>query len=185
MTDNNTSEQKDQDTAIHDKLGPFECWVRADSIPSLGRTYKLKPSPHTFSDIAKRLDIPKVLDLSGKITAKPNSAGMIVHGEVHAVLKRTCVVTLESLDEEIREVFTVRYVKELTEEAEENQREDEDLEPLNVDQPVDFADLLIQQVALTMAPYPRKPGTDDLAKDRHLDDEKSPFDILKQLKNPN
>lgn len=164
---------------------PFECLVRADAIPALGRTYKLMAHRSALNEIAHRIGVLEIGVLSGKLSAKPNKSGMTVIGDVHSLLKRTCVSTLKQVDEEINEHFKIRYSSQFTDALDTSDNDDEDIEPLVIDQPVDLADLLVQQVALAMSPYPKVPGVEDLAQEFGLDREKSPFNVLKQLKNDN
>ena len=153
-------------------------------IPAKGRTYPLKPSDIALKEIANRLGVPSVEALSGKLTASPSKGGFTIVGDISAQLIRSCVVTLEPVPESISETFTIRFVKNL--DPDEEPGDDAiDLEPFQVEQEIDLADLLVQQVALAMTPYPRKATADEELTTIPDEKESSPFDVLKQLKNPN
>ena len=88
------------------------------------------------------------------------------------------------MEEVVIATFEVQFLQDL--DPEEDQGDEEiDLEPLQVDQEIDLADLLVQQVSLSMSPYPRKENAENAPQDHATVVESSPFDVLKQLKNPN
>ena len=162
----------------------FSSLISPLKVPSKGRVRKISAQAHNLSEIAARLKVPSVKALSGEMMVKPAKRGLLISGSVDAILVRNCVLTLEPLEETVNETFEIRFIENLDPEEDQND-EDIDLEPLQVDQDIDLADLLVQQVALSMAPYPRKPYAENDAQNHATEPETSPFDVLKQLKNPN
>lgn len=164
--------------------------MRKDSFTKVVELSRLK-EPQSFTltapddalvDIAARLDIPAVEALKGVMTVKPTAEGATVEGEVEASLTRQCVVTLEPIAERVAESFVIRYARESDEAPEiELDLDDEWTEPLAGDT-LDLADILVQQVALAMDPYPRKPGAEAPADLRPSPEQVSPFAALKALK---
>lgn len=132
--------------------------------------------------IAARLGVPSVDALSGVITITPTAEGAFIEGAIDAVLGRQCVVTLEPIEERIAERFSIRFARGSELEPEIELDLDEDwTEPLTGDM-LDVADILVQQIALAMDPYPRKPGAEAPASLRPSAEEVSPFAALKTLK---
>lgn len=158
--------------------------VRLDALGPEGAARRLSAPSQALPGIAARLGVPLVRALSGVVTITPERDGAHVAGAVRASLVRVCVVTLEDLDEEIDETFDVRYARGAATETDAELALEEDwAEPL-VGDSLDAADLLVQQVALAMAPYPRKAGAAapaDLAPDPA---DISPFAVLRTLTSP-
>lgn len=148
------------------------------------QSFELSASDDARAEIAARLDVPAVVALSGSVRVTPTAEGATVDGAVNALLTRRCVVTLEPMDERIAERFDIRFAREAAADAEiELDLDDEWTEPLNGDT-LDLADILVQQVALAMDPYPRIPGAETPAELRPSAEDVSPFAALRNLKPP-
>lgn len=78
------------------------------------------------------------------------------HGELTASLTQTCVVSLDDFDGLVQDAFTIHFVPAGA--------EDEDSEPDAPDQipfegsVIDLGEAAVEQLALALDPYPRKPG---------------------------
>lgn len=146
------------------------------------QTFNLAAPPDALAAIAARLETPAVISLSGAVVVTPTAEGAQVDGAVKAALRRECVVTLEPLDERIDETFSIRFARESDALAEiELDLEEDWTEPL-LGEALDVADILVQQVALAMEPYPRKPGAAAPAALNPSPEQVSPFAVLKSLK---
>ena len=152
-------------------------------MPASGRTIRLEWPPASLDSVAERLAIPGVRALGGEATIRRKAGGAAVAGAVRAELIRTCVVTLEETPETVESAFAVRFMRDLDPDdaLSIDPGTDEDLVELEVET-IDLADLLIQEVALAMAAYPRKPGLAPPAATDAPDDETSPFAALRSLK---
>lgn len=158
---------------------PFSEFVRVDSIPPEGWRATIEAPPGALAGIARRLGIPEVVRLRGTFALYPMARGLRLAGLLDAALVRECVASLEPVDEIIHEPFTITFsgdagaggAIDLDPEAEEP-------EPLSGDA-LDLADILIQQLSLAMAPYPRKPGTGAPGGDPGEAGPASPFGVLK------
>jgi uncharacterized metal-binding protein YceD (DUF177 family) len=146
------------------------------------QSYMLAAPEGALAEIAARLDVPAVEALTGTLRVTPTAEGAAVDGSVEARLARQCVVTLEPMEERIAEKFAIRFARESDAASEvELDLDDEWTEPLSGDT-LDLADILVQQVALAMDPYPRKPGAEAPAELRPSPEQVSPFAALKALK---
>ena len=106
--------------------------------------------------VAARLLIPAIASLRCAWILRPRASGMIEgHGVLQAKLTQTCVVSLEPFVVTLRDDFTVHFVLE--------GRESEDDDPDAPDElvydgvTVDIGEATVEQLALTLDPYPRKP----------------------------
>lgn len=159
----------------------FSRAVAVSALPLQGRAFDLSPTEAERAAIARRLDIPGVERLAGHIDVKPARGGATLSGKLSASLTRQCVVTLEPMTEEIAESFALRFVRAepQTEAGEAELLIDEDTpEPLDGDV-IDIGEALVQQLALAMSPYPRRPDADFTKAEFGQTLEKSPFDVLK------
>lgn len=112
--------------------------------------------------LARRLGVPAVASLQCRFRLSgADGAGRVgADGLLQAVLTRTCVATLEDFEARVVESFTVRFVPEAADEP-----SDEDGLDLDADDDVPYAgsaidlgEAAVEQLALAMDPYPRKPG---------------------------
>ncbi len=149
-------------------------------LPSEGRVFDLSPDEAQRAAIARRLDIPAVNALRGRIELKPSQGGIVLTGRVEADLVRVCVVTLEHTNEAIAEAFELRFARSVgRDETDAELVIDENTpEPLEGDE-IDIGEVLVQQLALAMNPYPRREGAvvDKAEFGQAL--ETSPFAVLK------
>ena len=96
------------------------------------------------------------------------------HGALRGVVEQVCVVTLDPFEQAVQDDFVVHFVPAGT--------EDDDPEPDAVDQityegsAVDLGEATVEQLALALDPYPRKPGA--ALSDDVTDDPSGPFAAL-------
>lgn len=178
------SEQSSQDATPPE----FSHLITVSALPSSGRVYEFQLEPDILETLARRFKIPSVDDLKASLCATPTLKGVIVEGSFSAKLTRECVVSLETMKEDVADEFRVEFDRTA------KNRDDEALleegvdllaepEPLAGDI-LDVGELLIQQLSLAMAPFPRKPGAKSLVEIYGHQEEPSPFAVLKQALSP-
>jgi uncharacterized metal-binding protein YceD (DUF177 family) len=125
--------------------------------------------------LAGRLGIPAVLALSCRFRLHRGQDGRIeAAGELRARLVRECVVTLDEFEAEVSESFRVAFVPEGS--------ESEDIDPEADDEipyagaAIDLGEAAAEQLALTLDPFPRKPGAE--LPPEAADESESPFAAL-------
>lgn len=116
--------------------------------------------------VATLLGVKEIKFLTAKLTvSRWLGDGVALRGDVHTSYVRECVVTLEHFQSDETCQLNVRYAPpgkidfEIGEEGEvivDAEAEDEP-EPL-VGNAVDLGEAVVQHLALTLDPYPRKPG---------------------------
>ncbi|MBI1394215.1 MAG: hypothetical protein GC152_15910 [Alphaproteobacteria bacterium] len=120
------------------------------------------PDPEALAAIARRLQVEDVLDFKGQVELRAKGNDVHATGDVAATLVRRCVVTLDPLEERIEETIDLRLTPTLAD-ADEGSAEDVDLldAPFLVDGAIDVLEILVQQTALGMDPFPRAPDAGD------------------------
>lgn len=141
------------------------------------------------ADVAERAAVALRLGVAGvaelvcrfRLSGVPGEFGRLTgDGQLRARLTRECVVSLDAFEERVMEAFRVRFVPEGTE-AEDDDPEADDEVPY-AGSIIDLGEAAVEQLALAMAPYPRKPGV-ELAEDLAME-AASPFAALARLKTP-
>lgn len=164
-------------------LGPVERALRANATECTA--------------LATRFGIPGVVALSGSVTvSRPGQGPAIrVAGRVEAEVTQTCVVSLAPFTQAVAEDFVQRYTLEPVAEPPEvfsDPDAEEPPEPLSGDS-LDLGEVLAEQLALALDPYPRAPGaalsrvsfgTPDAEAEVEAAARQSPFAVLKDLKTP-
>ena len=156
--------------------------VRLNEIgKGLDRT--LEPDAAARSKIAKALDLASldafVADLS---VAPAANAGYRLTGRVRASAVQICGITLEPLPVEIDQRFSIDLV-EAVDPIETDEIEitlDDDAPDVIEDGRIDLGQYAVEQLALTLDPFPRKPGAEFVQPEEPA--EISPFAVLKQFK---
>ena len=128
-----------------------------DRIGPHGTPVLIEASADELPAIAARLGIPAVHALRCAFKLRRIGGSVIeAQGELVAGVTQLCVVSLDEFDGTVQEAFTVHLVPEGT--------EDDDPEPDAIDQvpfqgsAIDLGEAAVEQLALALDPYPRKPG---------------------------
>lgn len=153
-----------------------------------GETHlKLAPDEAARARMAEELNLDRIESLNAHLTVTQANSGLVnVEGTLNARLSPICVVSLEPFDETISETLSVRFAPEglidkMTKRAEENGDEDFEAPDPIVDGAIDFGALLTEFLALSLDPYPKKPGAAFKGGDP-VEPPRSPFAALAALK---
>ena len=147
-----------------------------------GRTVEIEANPAECAALAHRLGIPAVLALSCRFRlGAPRQGQVPAEGELRARLRRVCVVTLDEFDTEVSERFHVRFVPAGKEsEAADDPEADDEIPYENAS--LDLGEAAVEQLALGLDAYPRKPGA--VLPEEAEDLPESPFAALGRLRPP-
>ncbi len=153
----------------------FSYEIVLDDLPKGGRKFLLEANDVELDAVANRLGVLAVDKLSGELWVSATKERFSVRGRVAARLKRECVVSLEEIVEAIDEPFETEFVRRAA--ALENDDEEISLDSpeIHEDAELDIGELLVQQLALAIDPYPRKPGVARLVAEFGVEDEASPL----------
>lgn len=165
-----------------ERVPGFSIFVDPEHATFEGREERLDADETARKLVAERLGVPAVNRLKGVFVVRRTADGLEVNGTLDAALTRVCVVSLEPMDEVINEDFDISYSTSGAppEGAIELDLDPDAVEPLP-EAGVDLGDILIEQLALAIDPYPRQEGAPSLAKAYGATPEASPFSALRSL----
>ena len=140
--------------------------VATDRIPSVAMTMDVAATSQECDAVAGRLELPLVRLLACHYTLTRPLAGatrrregeIVAEGHLRASVVRECVVTLELFDEIIEEHFRVRFVPAGTESDDDDPEADDEIPYEGAS--IDLGEATVEQLALSLDPYPRKPGAE-------------------------
>lgn len=147
-----------------------------------GLERRLEPDATTRAAIARELDLQALPAFVADMKLAPISEGWRLDGRVSASAVQTCGVTLEPLPVEINQVFSLRIVEAADTDSGEIVIDLEGDDPPDVatDGRIDLGQYAVEQLALALDPFPRKPGANFTPSQDT--EERSPFAVLRQLK---
>jgi uncharacterized metal-binding protein YceD (DUF177 family) len=144
----------------------------------------VEATPEECAHIAARLDLRSLVAFraSFRISRQAGGGEYLAHGQLHARAVRSCVVSLDDFTEPTDLAFTIRFVTKETSEDEALEApydyEDGPDEVVYENDALDLGEALVQEYALSLDPYPRKPGA-NMPEIRR--DSGNAFDVLKNL----
>lgn len=159
---------------------PYSEPVRLHQVGA-GLSRTLAPDAAARVRIAKALDLASLDFLEVEMKLAPAAAGWSLTGRIRARLAQTCGVTLEPLPLEIDDAFSVS----LAEAGEPDPDEivitlDDESPDLVEDGRIDLGQYAVEQLALRLDPFPRKPGAEFVQPPEPA--EISPFAVLRKLR---
>ena len=156
--------------------------VPADRVGPGGLTVTVEAGPDECAAIARRLLIPSVEALRCDWLLRPAPGGAVeAEGSLRAQLHQECVVSLDAFPAVVVEEFAVRFVPA----GAESETADEPDEPdeLLIDAgSLELGEATVEQLALALDPYPRKPGA--VLPEGLADQPDTAFGALARLRKP-
>ena len=141
----------------------------------------LEPDQAARARIAKALDLQALDSFTADLELTPSASGWTLSGRVRAEVVQTCGLTLEPLPATVDQRFSLG----LTEAAEPSDDDEIDI-TMDDDSPdpiedgrIDLGQYAVEQLALALDPFPRKPGATFVQPPEPV--EISPFAALKAL----
>ena len=132
--------------------------IPADRVGALGLTVTVEASAAECAAIARRLLIPSVESVQCRWSLRPAPGGVVeADGSLRARLHQECVVSLDAFAVDVVEEFAVRFVPAGDESEEADDPDVPDELPIT-DGTLELGEATVEQLALTLDPYPRKPG---------------------------
>ena len=132
--------------------------VFADRVAAPGLTVTVAADSAECAAIARRLMVPSVQAVRCEWRLRPASGGSVeADGSLHARLHQECVVSLDEFPVELVEEFAVRFVPagSESETADDPDEPDEIAIAAGI---IELGEATVEQLALALDPYPRKPG---------------------------
>jgi uncharacterized metal-binding protein YceD (DUF177 family) len=149
---------------------------------------KLAPTEAERAAMARELGLDSIPALALDLTVNHAQSGMVsVEGQLRAKVRPVCVVSLEAFDAVVDAPVALRfapeaYVARLVKRAEDEGNEEFEAPDVIEDGTIDFGQLALEFLALSLDPYPRKPGAVFAGAGDPAEEKKSPFAALASLK---
>jgi uncharacterized metal-binding protein YceD (DUF177 family) len=179
---------------------PYSFKVNASKVVDKDLAMIVDPAATELKAIAEFYDINSVESLKADFILKPyRKAGLRVVGPLRVAMTRTCVVSLEPFESvlklDVDRTFEPRSsrprkIKDLNEDGE-IEIDLETLDPPDVilDGVLDLGAVICEELALSLDPFPRKPGIEFESSDEEVaeaaeeaETKPSPFAALQALK---
>jgi uncharacterized metal-binding protein YceD (DUF177 family) len=153
------------------------------SLPLSGRDFALTTTAEERARVAERLGLQEMPMLSAQLLVQAVAGGVKVTGTFGADVVQNCVVTLVPIASHLSGDVSVTLLAEQDEPAEEIEigLDGDDVELLQGDI-VDVGEIVVEQLALVIDPYPRVPGAVFSAPKSEESRDESPFSALAKLK---
>ncbi len=156
----------------------FSVEIRLDALPRDGKRFALCASPDERIAIAERLGIPAVDKLAGDVRLVATRKAITARGHLDAALTRICVASLEEMSETVDESFEIEFFRTAPARTDADANEAWEQPEVHEGDTLDLGELLVQQLALAMAQFPRKPDAASLAEKYGRAKARSPFAAL-------
>lgn len=147
---------------------------------------RIAAGPEIRAGLARQLGLDGLDRLEAEVEVAPWLDGANLRGRFDAAVRQTCGVTLEPLESELSGAFELKLIPEGSPNAP-AEPEDAVLDPEAEDPPdliegetIDLGALVVEQLALEIDPFPRKPGAVFDAGPQ--ESPASPFAVLKDFK---
>lgn len=172
------------------ELPGFSRIICRDDVPVAGLNYSLTANETVRGILAKRFDLLALNAFTAQVEILPwRKTGLRVEGSLAADVVQACVVTLDPVPAQLNEKFSLQFrpvgpVKDGDREVAINPLDEEPPEPL-LEEGFDLGEVVAEQLALALEPYPRVPGakvSDDLGSAEILEKKPNPFEVLKDFK---
>ena len=156
--------------------------IPADRVGAAGLVVTVQASAAECAAIAARLRVPSVEEVTCRWSLRPAPRSVVeADGSLRARLHQECVVSLDAFPADIVEEFAVRFVPAGDED--EDAADPDEPDELSIEAGVlDLGEATVEQLALALDPYPRKPGA--VLPDEHAGQAETPFGALAKLRRP-
>lgn len=144
-------------------VGPFSRPTDVAQLPATGTHFEVVATPEECAALAVDFDILGIGALKGQFHITPwRKAGVKVTGVVEGTVTQACVVTLDPVEQQVREEVELEFLPaEMLEPDEEeieiSTEEHDPPEPIHSGR-IDLGILAAEFLALGLDPYPRKAG---------------------------
>ncbi len=164
----------------------FSHIVKLSEIGSTPRSGKLSASEEERRKLAERFDLPKITTLDTAYTLQADENRIGFTGQIDSDLQQRCSVTGESFQVRLHENFDIAFVPRLEIDGTEEEIEliEEDCDIIEYDNgQLDLGEAIAQTLYLALAPFPRGPNADVVAREiLKSEEETGPFGALAALK---
>lgn len=155
------------------------------SLPDAGLEVVIEAKPSEKRGLAHFLDIPEVAYLRAALLIQRwRDRGVRVSGTLDAAVTQNCVATLDPVQARVRAAIDRKFLPETMLDRDADPHEllidpdgEDPPEPLPAS--LDLGDLVAEELALNLDPYPRKAGIAELGSEISIEKTDNPFAVLK------
>jgi uncharacterized metal-binding protein YceD (DUF177 family) len=158
---------------------PLSDIVRVHQIGA-GLSRTLTPDADVRGRIARELDLASLDAFEATLELTPHETGWRLSGCIRADAVQSCGLTLEPLPVVIDQTFVLDLAEGVEDSPEVEVSIDDAAPDLIEDGKIDLGQYAIEQLALSLDPFPRKPGAEFVQPAEP--NEINPFAVLKQFK---
>mgnify|MGYP000232107639 CR=1 FL=1 len=150
--------------------------VSGEDVTNSPKTLKISASDKQKADVADRVGVDKIDELSADLELSRYDGGHIVkiQGELKALIHQKCVVSLETIETEVSETFDAYYINPNDavsfSAASKKIKQKKDLEEAPIleewedpeymeEGTIDLGELVVQYLCLGMSPFPQSEET--------------------------
>jgi uncharacterized metal-binding protein YceD (DUF177 family) len=173
----------------------FSHVVRPSELPDGGARFTLEASPAEREALARRFGLEALEAFSARIALNWVSGGayLRLRAGLCAEVVQSCVVTLEPVPSSVDREIEIFYAVDPEDPETLDSDPERDIEMLDGDS-LDIGEIVAEELALMLDPYPRAPGAaldglgpslsggDDVGKNPAEAARRSPFEVLAGLK---
>jgi uncharacterized metal-binding protein YceD (DUF177 family) len=176
---------------MSDDPRPFTFPVEAAAIPPAGRDYQLTADAATRAAVARYLAIEAIDRLMTTVTLIPEPGGLAAHGRLDADVTQACVVSLAPVRATLEAAIARHFIAGGPSTAKAGPGDEEggwvdpedEVPDLIVDGLIDLGQVVVEELALALDPYPRAPGATFAGASEDTGPARaSPFAVLGQLR---
>lgn len=168
-----------------DSVGPLSRPFSVRHLPPNGAEVTIEATADECSALAQDLGLPALEGLVGRYRVTGTATHVRVRGRLEAALVQTCVVTLDDFSSRLDEAVELEFRAgpQLDPGAAAGSEHEVDLDAPDelVGDRIDLGAITAEFLALSLDPYPRKPGV-DFEKEASDDAGDSPFSALASLR---
>ncbi|WP_333592196.1 YceD family protein [Brevundimonas sp.] len=158
---------------------PLSDIVRVNQIGA-GLSRTLTPDDDVRRRIARELDLASLDAFEAALELTPHETGWRLSGRIRADAVQSCGLTLEPLPVVIDRTFALDLAEGVEDAPEIEVSIDDEAPDLIEDGKIDLGQYAVEQLALSLDPFPRKPGAEFVQPPEP--NEINPFAVLKQFK---
>ena len=158
---------------------PLSEIVRVNQIGA-GLSRTLTPDADIRKKIARELDLVSLDVFESDMNLTPAGAGWRLSGRIRAEAVQSCSLTLEPLPATIDQTFALDLAEGVESTPDVEVTIDDDAPDPVEDGKIDLGQYAVEQLALSLDPFPRKPGAEFVQPPEP--NEINPFAVLKQFR---
>lgn len=139
---------------------PWSEPITVAEIPEAGAHYELAADADTRAAVARAAGLRDVPSLTAAFDVVPRGSAVAVRGEVKARVGQTCVITLEPVENDVRERVDLLFAPPSATIGEDTRSAGDEMPESLEGGAIDLGAIATEFLILGLDPYPRKEGAE-------------------------